>query len=134
MGEINEEDSDVEVDFCKNPQIRYFSKCDQNMDLCLPLFKHVIGKTLCLRNYTLSAGQCEGIAAAFQNVDNHLLNRVFFDNCGLDDYEFSQILNSVAQWRDSKSITLKNNEFGSLSLVELKKLFLNKVPFQLQHL
>ena len=45
----------VELD---NPRINYFKKCFEVKNLHLPILEKIYRKTLCLNEYTLSAGHC----------------------------------------------------------------------------
>ena len=72
----------------------------------LPLLRYITKKTLCLQSYTLSIGHAKAIAKACKYFSGEL-NRVIFDNCGLDDEEFAEILEGLAQMRDFKRIVYR---------------------------
>jgi hypothetical protein len=63
--------------------------------LGLPVLDKVINKKLALYNYTLSVGHCKAIASACRFL-NGKIDGVLFDNCGVDDEEFSYILDGVS--------------------------------------
>ena len=65
-----------------------------------------------LQEYTLSPGHCRGLAEACKYFDHRFVNRVFLNNCGIDDGEFSSILEGLNHLRDFKSIIYKANMFG----------------------
>ncbi len=46
-------------------------------------------------SYTLSIGHCKALAKAFEFLDKINVNRVIFDNCGIDDEEFAAILKGI---------------------------------------
>ena len=52
-------------------------------------------RTLYLQDYTLSIGHCHGLARACEYFDKIGINRIYFDNCGIDDEEFAAILEGV---------------------------------------
>ena len=98
-----------------DPRFQYLLKCQQYLNLALPLLDKVRGKTLCLTDYTLDIGHCKALAFACSLFDKSI-NRVLFDNCGIDDKEFSAILQGLDKLSDFKSIIYKRNVFDELSL------------------
>lgn len=102
-----------------DPKIHYFQQCKEDLDLALPIIEKVFKKTLVLQEYTLSEGHCRGLARACQFFDHKFVNRVLFNNCGIDDSEFSSILEGLNHLKDFKSIIYKMNAFGELSLSKL---------------
>lgn len=62
------------------------------------------------------------------------MNRVFLNNCGIDDVEFSEILKGVNRLKDFKSIIYKANMFGEQSLLHLRPLLLKRLPNHLEEL
>ena len=62
------------------------------------------------------------------------MNRVLFNNCGIDDAEFSHILEGLAKLKDFKSIIYKMNAFSDLSLEKLRPILLKRLPFQLDEI
>lgn len=73
----------------------------------LPLLDKIRGKTLYLQSYALSKGHCRALAAACKIFDSDVINRLFFENCGVDDFEFSIIIEACTSLRDFKSIIYK---------------------------
>jgi len=73
----------------------------------LPLLEKVIGKTICLEDYTIQEGACEALASAIPFLDPQHVNRIILSNNGVQDHSFEQILKAIAQTRDFKSIIYK---------------------------
>ena len=82
----------------------------------------------------MSEGHCRGLARACQYFDHKFVNRVLFDNCGINDYEFSQILDGLSKLKDFKSIIYKLNSFGELSLAKLQPLLMKRLPNHLDEI
>lgn len=61
----------------------------------MPVLDKIIGKTLVLQNYTLSQGHCRGLTKSLQYLDVSLVNRVLFNNCGIDGKEFAELLKGL---------------------------------------
>ena len=112
----------------------YSSKCIAERDLVLPILDKIRGKTLFLQSYTLSKGHCLALAQACKHFNDQIVNRVHFDNCGLDDTELSIVIEALSQLHDFKSIVYKQNEFGPQALEQIPKLFNRPIPFHLQEL
>ena len=117
-----------------DPKVHYFLQCQSDLDLALPILDKIFKKTLMLREYTLSEGHCRGLARACQYFDHKFVNRVLFDNCGINDYEFSQILDGLSKLKDFKSIIYKLNTFGELSLAKLQPLLMKRLPNHLDEI
>ena len=100
----------------EDPNLNYFLQCKKDLDVALPILEKVCKKTLLLQEYTLSEGHCRGLAKACQYFDHKFVNRVLFDNCGIDDLEFSEILKGLQQLKDFKSIIYVKNTFYDLSI------------------
>jgi len=64
---------------------------------------------LVLQNYKLSEGHCNGLAKACSLLDTSKVNRILFNNCGIDGLQFAEILKGLATLQDFKSIIYKNN-------------------------
>jgi len=93
----------------------------------------VSGRTLSLANYTLSAGHCNALNRAAEHFDN-FINRVRFDNCGIDDGEMSNLLQAFSKLKDFKSIIYRFNDFNEDSLEFLKPMLVKNIPNHLQEL
>lgn len=61
-------------------------------------------KTLALYGYTLSIGHARGIAVACRFF-NSSIRRLILRSCGLDDKEFSVILEALTQLKEFKSLS-----------------------------
>lgn len=116
-----------------DPRFQYLYKCQQHLNLALPLLDKVRGKTLYLCDYTLDIGHCRALAYSCSLFDKSI-NRVSFDNCGIDDREFAAILQGLDKLSDFKSITYKRNIFDALSLEAIKPLFRKRLPNHLEEL
>ena len=77
----------------------------------LPLLHYVERKTLCLRDYTLSIGHANALATACSFFAEQGINRIIFDNCGVDDDEFSAILDGCNELKSFKKIIYCHNVF-----------------------
>lgn len=111
-----------------DPRIHYFLQCRRDLDVVLPILEKVFKKTLVLQEYTLSQGHCRGLAAACQFFDHRFVNRVFFNNCGIDDQEFADILSGLSTLKDFKAISYRLNSFNELSLRALEPLLKKRLP------
>ena len=118
----------------KDPKINYFLQCKEDLDLALPILDKVVKKTLVLQEYTLSEGHCRGLARACQFFDHKFVNRVLFNNCGIDDQEFAFILEGLSKLKDFKSILYKMNSFRELSIQNLRPLLLKRLPNHLEEI
>lgn len=112
----------------------YSSKCIEEKDLVLPLLEKIRGKTLFLQSYSLSKGHCRALVQACKHLNDQIVNRVHFENCGLDDTELSILLEALSQLHDFKSIVYKQNVFGPQALEQIPKLLNRPIPFHLQEL
>lgn len=72
-----------------DPRVQYFLQCKSSLNLPLPIFDKVMNKTLVLQNYTLSQGNCIGLAQACHALDPTKINRLLFNNCGIDGHQFA---------------------------------------------
>ena len=88
----------------------------------LPILSHIYGNTLNLANYTLSSGHCSGLNVAAKFLQKNI-NRVRFDNCGIDDGEMASLLSAFVQFKDFKSIIYRRNAVHEETLEGLRNLF-----------
>lgn len=72
-----------------DPIFQYFMQCGKDCELALPILQYVHKKTLALKEYTLSIGHCNALTKACEHFGMININRIYFDNCGIDDGEFS---------------------------------------------
>ena len=87
--------------------------------MVLPILHYVNKKTLCLQSYTLSIGHAKALAKACENFEHTYINRIIFDNCGIDDGEFAQILKGLNNLKDFKKIIYRYNIFQNESLLNI---------------
>jgi hypothetical protein len=88
----------------KDPRIQYYLQCQRDRNSALPILDKIVNKTICLQNYTLSIGNCKGLALACENLNENLVNRIYLDNCGISGREFKEILAGLSNLKDCKSI------------------------------
>ena len=117
-----------------DPKLVFHISCEQDKFVALPILDKIVNKTLFLSNYNLTAGHCSGLAAACGKLDSNKVNRVLFNNCGIDGNQFAKILNSLANVDDLKSIIYKKNQLNAESVNELQTIFKRKIPFHLEEL
>lgn len=75
----------------EHPEYLYYMECSQDTDTPLPILSHIYANTLTLANYTLSGGHCKALNRAAKYLQTNI-NRVRFDNCGIDDEEMADLL------------------------------------------
>ena len=104
-----------------------------DQDVPLPILSHVANRTLSLANYTLSPGHVKGLNRAAEFLES-VINRVRFDNCGIDDGEMSSLLQAFSKFKDFKSIIYRFNEFSDASMEGLRPILVKAFPNHLQEL
>jgi hypothetical protein len=72
------------------------------------------------------------LASACHRFDDRLINRITFDNCGIDDHEMATIIQACLNLTDFKSIVYKANTFGQESLEKIAPLLERKIPNHLE--
>ena len=97
----------IELEAERDPRIRYMKKCEQNLDKILPIFDKVVKKTLCLQNYMISDGHCQGLADACEFLDHRAINRILLSNCGVSGDQLAVILEGVNKLADFKALIYK---------------------------
>ena len=117
-----------------DPRIKYFQKCFEVENLNLPILDKIYRKTLCLHEYTLSEGHCKGLAEACKYFNTDHVNRVMFNNCGIDGDEFAEILKGLNALKDVKSIIYKMNHINANSIKNLLPILEKRLPNHLQEL
>ena len=103
---------DIEEDFAQvkvenpeiDPRIKYMKRCLQNLNMTLPIFDKIFRKTLCLHNYHLSDGNCQGLADSCEHLDDKVINRMLFNNCGISGDQLAVIFNGIAKMKDFKAL------------------------------
>ena len=81
----------------EHPEYLYYIECSESTDTPLNL-----------ANYTLSSGHCKALNRAAHYLQSNI-NRVRFDNCGIDDGEMALLLQSFFKFKDFKSIIYRQN-------------------------
>ena len=76
----------------------------------------------------MSAGHCKGLAEACGYFNTDIVNRVLFNNCGIDGDEFASILEGLQKLKDVKSIIYKMNEINQNSIENLLPLLEKRLP------
>ena len=79
-------------------------------------------------------GHCKALAAACPLFGYMNINRIIFENCGIDDGEFAAILRGLQTLRDLKKIIYRQNFFGARALRELRPLLERPLPDHLEEL
>lgn len=115
----------------ETPATHYLKAVIKNQHLVLPLLDKVRGKTLCLQSYALSKAHCLALAEATKVFDIAKINRIWLENCGVDDEEFAQIIQACSHLTDFKSLVYVQNQVGELSMKEIPKLLDRAFPFHL---
>ena len=57
-------------------------------------------------------------------IDKSLVERLFIENCGLDDRRLAELLEGMKNQQDLKSITLKKTDMGMKSFVILNNILI----------
>jgi len=80
----------------------------------------------------MSMGHCEALGNALK-IDK-TIKRLLFKNCGLDDEEFSVILEACSQMEDFKSLIYHTNNFDEHCITKVAPLLRKKLPLHLDEL
>ena len=75
----------------------------------MPILDKIYRRTLCLQNYLLNDGHCQGLAEACQFLDARVVNRMLFNNCGISGENLTVILQGVSKIKDFKALIYKVN-------------------------
>ena len=124
----------IKEDYAKDPKFQWFKVCSENNETILPVLHYVYKKTLCLKSYTLSIGHAKALAKACEFFEQSNINRIIFDNCGIDDEEFAEILNGINKLKDFKKIIYRHNIFQLNSLEKIQPILEKKFPNHLEDL
>jgi len=63
----------------------------------LPIINKVQKKKLILKDYTLNGGHCLALADVWIQLGKPEVEIVYLDNCGVDDEEFSSLLEGLCR-------------------------------------
>lgn len=89
----------------------------------LPILDKIYAKTLCLQDYHLSEGNCQGLAEACEFLDSKIVNRMLFNNCGISGDQLAIILEGIAKMKDFKALIYKMNAINSLAIQKMEPIF-----------
>ena len=106
-------------DMGEDPRIKYMKRCMEAIDLNLPIFEKIYRKTLCLQDYHLSEGNCQGLADACEFLDHRIVNRMLFNNCGLTGDNLAIILDGIAKMKDFKALVYVKQPINALAVSKL---------------
>lgn len=133
---------DIEEDFKQvkkdvpeiDPRIKYMKRCMENLNMTLPIFDKIYRKTLCLNDYHLGDGNCQGLAEACEFLDTSIVNRMLFNNCGLSGDQLATILEGVQKMKDFKALIYRLNSLNALAIEKLGPIFQNPIPHHLEEI
>ena len=117
-----------------DPRIKYMKRCMQNLNMTLPVLDKIYRKTLCLQDYHLSDGNCEGLAEACEFLDTSIVNRMLFNNCGLSGDQLATILQGAQKMKDFKALIYRLSSVNALAIENLGPIFTNPIPNHLEEL
>ena len=106
----------------------------QNLNMTLPVLDKIYRKTLCLQDYHLSDGNCEGLAEACEFLDTSIVNRMLFNNCGLSGDQLATILQGAQKMKDFKALIYRLSSVNALAIENLGPIFTNPIPNHLEEL
>ena len=109
-------------------------RCLESLELTLPILDKIYRKTLCLQDYHLNEGNCQGLADACELLDTTIVNRMLFNNCGLDGDLLAMILDGIAKMKDFKALMYCKQSLNLAAIEKLKPLFERPIPNQLEEL
>ena len=109
-------------------------RCLDHLERTLPILDKIYRKTLCLQNYLLNDGHCQGLAEACQFLDHRVVNRMLFKNCGISGENLSLILEGATKMKDFKALIYKANSLNFEAVDRLAPLLQRKMPLHLEEL
>lgn len=108
-------------------KFQFFKQTERDQGSHLPVLSYVHDKTLSLTNYTLSIEHCRALSTAFEYFSS-FINRIYLDNCGIDDEEFAEMIQGIQKLKDFKKIIYKRNRLSYKSIKGLKQIVARKIP------
>ena len=117
-----------------DPQLTYMKGCLESSERPLPILNKIYCKTLCLQNYLLNEGHCQGLASACVHLDPRVVNKLMFDNCGLTGDLTSILLEGAASMRELKALTFKASTFNRESIDSIEPILARGMPNHLEEL
>lgn len=131
MDQMNDQTSPDRV---KDARVTYMKRCLENLDRTLPIFDKIYNKTLCLENYLITDGHCKGLGEACEFLDSKLINRMVFNNCGMNGDQLATILEGVAKMIDFKALTYNKNTMSLGAIERLHPIFERSLPHHFEEL
>ena len=98
----------------------YHTKMLNVNEVALPLVNKVIKGKLVLQDYTLDSGHCRALASSIKQTAKPQIDALLLENCGIDDYELSLLLEGLLVMDNFEKFVYKNNVFLDNSLRALK--------------
>lgn len=117
-----------------DPKIKYMKRCLTNLNMTLPILDKIYAKTLCLQDYHLSDGNCQGLAEACEFLDCSIVNRMLFNNCGITGDQLAVILEGAAKMKDFKALIYKMNAINALAIEKMIPVIRKPIPNHLEEL
>ena len=112
--------------YSHDPIFVYQKKVDEERDSLLPLVNKVKDGRLILKDYTLNSGHCSAISDVWKDSAHLHLKVVYLDNCGIDDEEFSLLIEGFCALQGLRLLFYKENVFGQASLDAIQPLLLKR--------
>lgn len=103
-------------------------------DSLLPILNKVVNKKLILKDYTLNSGHCLALAEVWNKIGEPEVEIIYLDNCGVDDEEFSSLLEGFYKQKCLRLLYYKENVLGENSMRAIKPLLLKRYPNHLRQL
>ena len=117
-----------------DPRISYTKRCLEAVDLNLPILDKIYRKTLCLQDYHLSEGNCQGLADACEHLDTAVINRMLFNNCGLTGETLSLIIDGVSMMKDFKALMYCRQTLNADAILKLSPIIARPIPYHLEEI
>lgn len=86
--------------------MNFFQMCQKELVLVLPILHRIKNKSLDLHGYMLNPGLCKAMNMGLQYLGS-IINKINFDNNGIHDLQFKDILDGLNKLKDLKSIIYK---------------------------
>lgn len=117
-----------------DPIFLYQKKVYEEKDSMLPLVNKVREGRLILKDYTLNSGHCSAMANVWRDTGHPDVKVAYLENCGIDDEEFSLLIEGFVALKGLQQLFYKENVFGQDALNALQPLLLKSFPNNLQTL
>ena len=102
-------------------------------EILLPIINKVENGVLPLQDYTLSIGQCRGLAAVMEKTKLPI-ETLFLDNCGVDDEELADLFKGFQAIDDFRRFYYKDNGFYANALEAIQPILVKPSPNNLREL